>query len=125
MYYNNCCDFQCNELKLFAAPYRWIITNSNDTRETITHLFSKINILVDSEVIIVTKDYSLTKIYKLTTNSKPIVESFGYWEKDLGLNITEKERITAKRRKNLSGTVLNTCIVITNNDTFNHLTDKR
>lgn len=57
--------------------------------------------------------------------SELIFESFGSWEGKAGLNITEKEPITAKRRKNLVGTTLNTCIVITNNDTFNHLTDKR
>lgn len=110
---------------MFASPYRWIITNSPDDKEEIAKLFFNINVFVDSEVIIATKNYILTKIYKLNTESDLIFESFGSWTNTLGLNITEKQLITARRRKNLLGTILNTCIVITNNDTFNHLTDKR
>lgn len=112
-------------MKLFASPYRWIVTSARDTKEEIIHLFEKIDILVDSDVTIVTQNYTLMKTYKITRNTPLIFEQFGFWGKKVGLHITEREPIIARRRKDLLGISLNTCIVITNNDTLNHLTDKR
>lgn len=65
----------------------------------------------------------LRKIYRLHDNIQ--VEPIGYWNKDEGFNNFEIEEITIRRRTNLKGISLNTCIVITNNDSLNHLTDKR
>lgn len=98
--------------------------------EVITEYFSNLDILVDSDVLFATQNkqesYILNKIYKMAEQSSSItIEDMGNWDTGLGLTITEEETIVARRRKNLMGTVLNTCIVITNNDSMRHLTDKR
>lgn len=55
-----------------------------------------------------------------------VLEDVGYFDQTYALLLNQKIRTpNAVRRKNLMGSTLNTCLVITNNDTFNHLRDKR
>ncbi|KAJ8955120.1 hypothetical protein NQ318_009013 [Aromia moschata] len=52
-------------------------------------------------------------------------EEMGYWTKDKRFIDYGFGKNTIRRRKSLEGTKLNICIVITNRDSLNHLTDKR
>lgn len=95
------------------------------------YYFANINNLVDSDVNIVTKvdnsnNYLITKVYKMRTKGSIIVETMALWNPLFGLHFkNDFEMISSRRRKNFTGVTLQTSIVITNNDTFNHLTDKR
>lgn len=84
---------------------------------------------MDSSVILITKitdnDYSLHKLFKRHLNGKIKVEYYAKWNVEQQLTIFEKEDIAAVRRKNLHGTVIRTAIVVTHNDTLNHLDDYR
>lgn len=96
---------------------------------TIFSYIQPLNILVDSNVILITKltdsDYSLHKLFKRHVNGKIKVENYAKWTEEHQLTIFEKEDITAVRRKNLHGTILRTAIVVTHNETLNHLDDYR
>nr|QNH68025.1 ionotropic receptor 1 [Apriona germarii] len=67
----------------------------------------------------------MRKLYKTRINSSINIEEMGFWTKNQGYSDYGFEKNTARRRGNLKGTKLNTCLVITNKDTLNHLTDKK
>lgn len=118
--------FQANEHNRFSFPQKWIFPHTKPLSE-MKEYFRKLDILVDSDVnlleININGTATLRKIYRLHYDL--LVEPIGYWNKDDGFKNIEIEQITTRRRNNLKGLILNTCIVITNNDTLNHLTDKR
>lgn len=122
---------KANKQKLFATPFRWIIYyNSPVILEIfIQEYFNEINLLVDSDVTLVTKSqegniFDLNKIFRRKIDHPILIENIGIW-KNGQLIDNGYEKITYKRRRNLMKTVLKSCIVITNNDSLNHLTDKR
>nr|CAH7747942.1 unnamed protein product [Callosobruchus chinensis] len=114
-----------NEKKLFAFPLKWIFYKRAETNTS----FDKINVLLDSDVTLCTLQQNQTifieKIYKRHERCPIIVEDIGYWTPSGGLFENDIGKNMIRRRSNLMGTTLNTCIVITNNDSLNHLTDKR
>nr|XP_015835109.1 PREDICTED: glutamate receptor ionotropic, delta-2 isoform X2 [Tribolium castaneum] len=121
-----------SEQKQFATPFKWIVYYNNPVELSffIDEYFTKTNILVDSDVTLATINptsgtFDLNKIYKRKINGSIIIENIGIWGRGLGVTDTGYEKITYKRRRNLTKTVLKSCIVITNNDSLNHLTDKR
>lgn len=91
--------------------------------------FKTLNILIDSEVSVIRQESKtsafITKIYKRSPYSKLISEPFGIWTEESGFSEQMTDKITPNRRKNLQGTVLKSCIVITHNGSLKHLTDKR
>nr|ALR72541.1 ionotropic receptor IR2 [Colaphellus bowringi] len=121
---------KANSLKLFSFPFRWIIYHHEPINETIfEESFLSLDILVDSDVTLLeenkNKSVSATKIYKRHRNHPLVIEKMGYWTKTAGLRDDREEKIMVRRRKNLQQIPLNTCIVITHNDSLKHLTDKR
>ncbi|KAJ8955116.1 hypothetical protein NQ318_009009 [Aromia moschata] len=117
-----------NELKLFTSPFRWILYYTQS--ETILKsYFLDLDLLVDSDVtlckLLENKTVLMTKIYKILSNYSMQTEEMGFWTKDGVIVNYNFEKNIARRRKNLDGIELNTCIVITNKDSLNHLTDRR
>ncbi|GLV44368.1 Ionotropic receptor 64a [Carabus blaptoides fortunei] len=103
-----------NEENLFASPIKWLIINNDLNRnvmEIVEEYFTGMNILVDSDVSLVNQivevKYSIVKLYKRQKHGELVIENY------------------AVKRKNLQNTNLRTAIVITHNDTMNHLTDYR
>lgn len=52
-------------------------------------------------------------------------EIFGTWSESNGLVDERSTRILSKRRRNLMGRTVSVAMVLTNNDSINHLTDYR
>nr|XP_022912415.1 glutamate receptor 1-like [Onthophagus taurus] len=134
-------DVECNltlnvlenaeHFRLFSHPNRWVIIlkESNNNDKYLAELFATKSILPDSEIMVLIKNDSsqhlkINKIYKPSLNSSLITEYFGVWTKT-NYKVTPTDSITAIRRKDLMGIQINTCLVITHNDTLNHLLDKR
>lgn len=60
-----------------------------------------------------------------TSMSQPLqLELFGIYSEQ-GFNAYDRDRTVVSRRKNLNGLELRACMVVTSNDTLNHLTDYR
>lgn len=116
---------------LFTTPFKWI-AYSNEALNGVDiadQYFGQLHVLADSDVTLAvlvgqSETYSIKKIYKICRNSSLIYEDFGEWDGKLFHENIFKEN-SYRRRKNLKKTILNTCIVITHNDSLNHLTDKR
>ncbi|XP_056633934.1 ionotropic receptor 75a-like [Diorhabda sublineata] len=118
-----------NQLNYFASPYKWLIFHSKPLNETIEKNFKNLDILIDSDVTLCQNLHNdtvaVTKIFKYRSNYPIEIENAGYWTKNGGYNDLDMEKIAVRRRRNMKGATLNTCVVVTNNDTLNHLTDKR
>lgn len=121
---------QVDGLKYLQSPFRWIFYHSFETETKVVadKFFSEINILVDSDATLCelknNGTVQIKKLYKRRSNSSIDIEEMGFWTKSQGYSDYGFEN-TARRRGNLKGTQLNTCLVITNKDSLNHLTDKR
>lgn len=57
--------------------------------------------------------------------AKSVHEFFGQWNLRDGIQDNRPSRILSRRRRNLHGHLLGVSMVVTNNDTLNHLTDYR
>lgn len=118
-------NFKGNELQLFDSPYRWIIFCQDEC----SHMFQHLDISISSDISIcrVNKNDSIMveKIYKYVKNGVLILENWGYWPLQGIFIHTQIENNLYRRRNNLRKISLNTCIVVTNNDSLKHLTDKR
>lgn len=113
---------------MFSAPYKWFIYyNTQETMDIISKYLMNIDILMDSDVTIAKQNvlaFEFAKIFRRRQNLSYVFEEIGSWSENDGL-IMNYNKVTAIRRKNLMGITLNNCIVITHNDTLNHLSDKR
>lgn len=63
------------------------------------------------------------KVYRIEATTENIYENYGFWNKTNGLTDLRTTSILARRRKNLRGKLLTASVVLTNNDSVNHLTD--
>lgn len=111
----------------FRHPYRWIIINKvNETDDDVITI-EELAVLPDSNVVIVDfigdGNCILQQIYKIELTWTNIYENYGFWNKTNGLTDLRSTNVLSRRRKNLKGKVLTASIVLTNNDTINHLTD--
>lgn len=115
---------------MFAGPYKWVFLSKNEqVLEKVDEHFSQFNILPDSDVILVHRtdvnQFTLTEIYKIHKNQEELHRrEITTWIREQGFAIV-KLRILARSRQNLNGTLLRSSIVITNNDSVNHLHDYR
>lgn len=65
-------------------------------------------------------------VYKTHANSSVVYyENFGVWDPNNGFVDERSTRILSKRRRDLQGQVISIAMVLTNNDSINHLTDYR
>lgn len=100
-------------------------------QETVHALFDSLDILVDSEMMLANREeksdqYEVVKIFKRRNRLPVISERLGRWSLEQGFGLLGNLGIiTSRQRRNLMGTELKTCMVITHNDSLNHLTDKR
>ncbi|CAG9853643.1 unnamed protein product [Phyllotreta striolata] len=112
-------------LNLLSLPYKWVLFHSKPLG-SYEKYFYDLNFSINSEINALQKYKNgstiLRKIYELKGDLQ--IENMGIWENNIFKSF-DIERITVRRRKNLKNITLNTCIVITNNDSLNHLTDKR
>ncbi|XP_011502004.1 PREDICTED: glutamate receptor ionotropic, kainate 2-like [Ceratosolen solmsi marchali] len=99
--------YRLNREMLFAAPFKWLM-----------------DIYPDSEVIIWRQSTGqVLSIYWTGSSGRYIIEDRGYWIWETKRLVVKDKNIASRRRKNLAGAQLKSCIVITNPDTINHLTD--
>lgn len=121
---------QANKLKLFSAPYKWLMLSAQE-RNAIENMerFEKIQVLLDSDVmlsnLVSPEMYNISKVFKRKVNLPLIFYDFGSWTKRDRFYLHENTKRGDRSRRDLNGTNLNSCIVITNNNTLNHLTDRR
>lgn len=116
---------KAQELGQFDYPHRWILFCEKECIESVR----KLSISISSDIGLCRvngyESVIVEKIFKYIKEGELILESFGSWTKLTNVVITQKEENLFRRRNNFGGILLNTCIVVTNNDTLNHLTDKR
>lgn len=68
--------------------------------------------------------FMLISVYKTAPESLILTEIFGKWNKvNDFFNDLRKVSITSRRRKNLHGAKLRASMVVTNDETLNHLED--
>ncbi|XP_068992023.1 ionotropic receptor 75a-like isoform X1 [Neodiprion pinetum] len=127
-----------NSAGMFIAPTKWLLLQDsrNDGNVSdkpsrimdreIFQLFANMSIFPDSDVVIgqrVKSDFiKLISIYRPSNVRNLVIEDRGYWKDGLGITLNST-RISSVRRKNLQGTPLKSCLVITDPDSINHLTD--
>ncbi|XP_046427591.1 uncharacterized protein LOC124183304 isoform X3 [Neodiprion fabricii] len=123
---------------MFIAPTKWLLLQDSRSGGNVSdkpsrimdreifELFANMSIFPDSDVIIgqrVKSDFiKLISIYRPSNARNLVIEDRGYWKDGLGITLTST-RISSVRRKNLQGTPLKSCLVITDPDSINHLTD--
>ncbi|KAL3269442.1 hypothetical protein HHI36_008512 [Cryptolaemus montrouzieri] len=115
---------------LFANPFKWILLYNEKSSLNILEHFENISLLVDSDVTLaglgVNDTISLKKIFKHRSYMDIIEENVGVLNSNEQLILEPSFEVNRfRRRQDLKGIVLNSCIVITNNNSLNHLTDKR
>ncbi|XP_026823749.1 glutamate receptor U1 isoform X2 [Ooceraea biroi] len=128
---------QAHSKRMFVAPTKWllvqdrrmIIDNTNVTstyNDSILEVFEDIAVYPDSDVILARRydnDFlELISIYRPSPQKGVIWEERGNWTIQSGLRMRTFD-VASARRRNLQQTALKSCIVVTDPDTVNHLTD--
>ncbi|KYN40323.1 putative glutamate receptor [Trachymyrmex septentrionalis] len=126
---------QAHSKKMFIAPTKWLllqdrrmlIDNANVT-STYDNLeiFEDLAIYPDSDVVFARRFDSdflqLTSVYRPSPQRTVIWENRGNWTIKNGLQMSTFD-VASARRRNLQQSRLKSCLVMTNPDTINHLTD--
>ncbi|CAO1308567.1 unnamed protein product [Diamesa tonsa] len=102
-------------------------TMENASELTVLEFFKDFNVLPSSELFYFvqkTDGILVNQLYRTSINSELIEEIYGKWSKENN-SFTDLRlvKITSRRRQNLRKTNLKASMVITNNDTLNHLDD--
>ncbi|CAL7941618.1 unnamed protein product [Xylocopa violacea] len=120
-----------NASGMFMAPIRWLLlqdrTANRNTTLNIKETFQDMAIYPDSEVILATTLEAcgfteITSIYRPSPFRNVMVEDRGNWTTEHGVR-TPNLHAASRRRRNLQQTPLKSCLVMTDPDTINHLTD--
>ncbi|KAF5303151.1 hypothetical protein FQR65_LT08314 [Abscondita terminalis] len=117
---------QADEKMFFSSPYRWFLINNNLNFHDVINLLATVQILPDSDVTLaqrIENGFELMKLYKLERGGLVIEDKLGYW-------YLNQQKLCVKEwklmeRKRLGRIVLNTSLVITDDDTLNHLIDHK
>ncbi|KAF7989422.1 hypothetical protein HCN44_008096 [Aphidius gifuensis] len=140
-------DFQCedsvnllikaNLSQMFLAPRKWLIlqdlTNSTSklSQNKLINLFNDFDVYPDSEVYIaqgyqskINNSIELLSLYRPSPYRNIVIENRGIWDEQNGLRLNNHDP-SSRRRRNLQQTPLKSCLVVTNPDTLNHLTDAK
>ncbi|KAI4486594.1 hypothetical protein M0804_005964 [Polistes exclamans] len=133
------CDYAIDILKeadskrMFVAPTKWLLlqdsrkisSNSNDL-QLIRTIFQNLTAYPDSDVVLarmIQNDFvQLLSIYRPSPYRNVIFEDRGNWSLTRGI-LMDNYHVASRRRKNLQLTPLKSCLVMTNPNTINHLTD--
>nr|AKO90020.1 ionotropic receptor 75u [Microplitis mediator] len=130
---------QENKLKMFSAPTKWLILqdirydndsnsskNNDDQENRLKDKLKDFEIFPDSELFISQRfdddKIKILSIYRPSFYVDLIIEEQATWDINNGINFFDSIP-TSRRRRNLQLTPLKTCLVLTNPDTLNHLTD--
>ncbi|XP_039441637.1 ionotropic receptor 75a-like [Culex pipiens pallens] len=121
---------------LLFMKYRWLIVNSKffvedhpseeDQVKYFEQSLADLSLLVSSEIFIFIKqtanNFSVNQIFKHFELAPFKVELFGSWI-DGSFKDERNERVTSVRRLDLQGHTLQASMVVTNQETLQHLTD--
>lgn len=121
-----------NTSEEFLHYAHWFIYNSIDLKvmnDDFYHNFAIVNALVDSEITMffmsnVTENVYVKQIYKTAIQEDTIIEDIGLFENENFID-SRSSLITSRRRQNLQSIRLKASMVVTGNDTLDHLTDYR
>ncbi|XP_043270441.1 glutamate receptor ionotropic, kainate 5-like [Venturia canescens] len=137
---------KASETRMFVAPAKWLLIQdlrnptierniSKDSALTIIgsdnfswviENFRDLDMLPDSEVVLSRRmdddSVAIVSLYRPSAVADLILEDRGYWTKETGLFIRD-DVPASRRRQNLRQTHLKACLVITDEDTWNHLDD--
>nr|QNL15110.1 ionotropic receptor 75u [Aulacocentrum confusum] len=123
--------------EMFIAPNKWLILqnleNFPDKNLTLTintedfkRYFEALQVYPDSEVTVgqrIDENFiNIISMYRPGPSGNIILEDRGFWSDLEGLQISDKNP-TSRRRQDLQGTHLKSCLVMTDLDTLNHLSD--
>ncbi|XP_028158428.1 ionotropic receptor 75a-like isoform X1 [Ostrinia furnacalis] len=118
------------EEQYFRSPFRWILISSSENDEIVPNEIAYIDLLPDSEVIVLRQieadTYDLHFIYKISPNSDWRTQFYGSWNLEQRFVKTNQQLVesTALQRLDLLGFEMSICYVLTDNDSINHLTDE-
>ncbi|CAD1476149.1 unnamed protein product [Heterotrigona itama] len=119
-----------NASGMFAAPTRWLLLQRDRTIGERT-LLRDMAVYPDSEVTVATRwleaeggsiAWQITSLYRPSPFRELLTENRGSWTADGGVRAIDL-RPTSRRRRDLRQTPLKSCLVMTDPDTINHLTD--
>ncbi|XP_011063704.1 PREDICTED: glutamate receptor ionotropic, kainate 4-like [Acromyrmex echinatior] len=126
---------QAHSKKMFIAPMKWLLLQDrrmliDNANITFTYdnleIFEDLAIYPDSDVVFVRRFDSdflqLTSVYRPSPQRTVIWENRGNWTIKNGLQMSTFD-VASARRRNLQQSHLKSCLVMTNPDTINHLTD--
>ncbi|XP_055837082.1 glutamate receptor ionotropic, delta-2-like isoform X2 [Episyrphus balteatus] len=98
-----------------------------ESNELILKTFKNLEVMPSSEVYCLAKvkeysGYVIKQVYRKSMQHVLILELFGFWSKNI---LIDRRTIstTSIRRKNMEGLKLRASLVLTHNDSINHLTD--
>ncbi|XP_011705907.1 PREDICTED: uncharacterized protein LOC105461119, partial [Wasmannia auropunctata] len=126
---------QAHSKRMFVAPTKWLLVQ--DRRITIDNInitstydnleiFEDLAVYPDSDVVLAQRFgddvLQLTSVYRPSPQRTVIWENRGNWTIKNGLRMNTFD-VASARRRNLQQSALKSCIVMTNPDTVNHLTD--
>ncbi|KAK9297429.1 hypothetical protein QLX08_008858 [Tetragonisca angustula] len=125
-----------NASGMFSAPTRWLLLRDrtigeNVTDDTLEQTFQDMAVYPDSEVTVATASlevvdgsiaWQMTSVYRPGPFRELLAENRGTWTADRGVRAIDL-RPTSRRRRDLRRTTLKSCLVMTDPDTINHLTD--
>ncbi|KAG5312766.1 GLRK protein, partial [Acromyrmex insinuator] len=133
-------DVIAHSKRMFVAPTKWLlfqdrramIDNDNNVNltfkydDSVLEIFKDMAIYPDSDVILAQRFdgdfFKLLSIYRPSSQRGVIWENRGNWTIKNGLKMSTFD-VASARRKNLQQTALKSCLVMTDPNTINHLTD--
>ncbi|XP_066595748.1 ionotropic receptor 75a-like isoform X2 [Prorops nasuta] len=120
---------RANASELFSSPKKWLLLGRENHWEdlVIKETFKDLGVYPDSDVLMARKmndseDFDLISIYRPSSVREVIIEFRGNWSASGGVRLNDR-RVASIRRMNLQKTPLKSCLVMTDPDTINHLTD--
>lgn len=110
--------------------YSWIVFGHQETVSELQKLFKQVfegaPILTDSKIYFLLSEnkflVKVQEVFRYVMESPLNFENFGYFEGQSFHNLRTL-KVDSIRRKNLNGITLRASLVITNNDSINHLYD--
>ncbi|XP_025161208.1 uncharacterized protein LOC105192153 [Harpegnathos saltator] len=133
---------QAHSRKMFIAPAKWLLLQDRRTTidgghddgseatptydDSVLDIFENLAVYPDSDVVLALRldgDFlELKSVYRPNPQRGAIWENRGNWTIENGLQMRTLD-VASARRRNLHRTELKSCLVITDPDTMNHLTD--
>ncbi|XP_033608435.1 uncharacterized protein LOC111867100 [Cryptotermes secundus] len=117
---------QANALDLFRARFRWLLLEDSSLQSSEQALRS-LNVLLDSDVIVGRRvsetRFSVMEVYKRGPHEGLTRSVTGVWQSEVQHFEPTSSPVVSVRRMNTRKSVLKAVMVVTNNDTMNHLTN--